>query len=137
MPHYKLMFPSKYVGAHDLKGDTTVEILSIKMDTLVLERGDKEDKPIVRFKGTKKALVLNKTNAKTIAKLYGNDTDNWIGKKVILFATTCQAFGADVECIRIRPHEPSNAPQRSVKESLDYDPTMGEVAPEDEPPMKE
>lgn len=65
------------------------------------------DKPILSFKGTKKELVLNKTNARTVRCLYGNDMANWTGKKVILYPTTCNAFGdPNTPCIRVKEINP-------------------------------
>ncbi len=61
------------------------------------------DKPILRFQETDKGLILNKTNARTIGLAHGNEMDEWTGKKVTLFATTCEAFGDRVPCVRIRP----------------------------------
>ena len=51
------------------------------------------DKWVCYFDGTDKGLVLNKTNLNTIARLYGDDTDLWIGKPITLFATEVQ-FGS-------------------------------------------
>jgi hypothetical protein len=56
----------------------------------------------VRFSDHDQGFVLNKTNTTTIAKLHGNDTDDWVGKQIVLFATECQ-MGADmVDCVRVR-----------------------------------
>jgi len=101
MPHYKLLYPSKYVAACDLKGDTPMIIRSITVEAVKSQEGT-EDKVIVRFEKARKAMILNKTNATAIAKRYGNDTDNWIGKEAVLYPTTCQAFGSEHECIRVR-----------------------------------
>ena len=89
------------------------------METLEGEKGEKDTKPVVRLKGKKKLWVLNKTNAKIIAKLHGNDVDGWVGKAIALYATTCDAFGETVECVRVRKAAPkpmgpaSAAPQPS------------------------
>jgi len=101
-----LLFPSDYLRCADLQGrDCVITIKRVQMDTLKTDRGN-ERKPVVFMEGTKKKWVLNKTNAKTIAKLYGNETDAWVGKKVALFGTTCEAFGETVDCVRVRPSEP-------------------------------
>src|SRR3990172_5005194 len=121
MAHYKLMFPSKYIDAATLEGhDVVVEIESVRMETLEGEKGEKDTKPVVRLKGKKKLWVLNKTNAKIIARLYSNDVDGWIGKRITLYPTTCDAFGQhDIECVRVRKAAPkpmgpaSAAPQPS------------------------
>ena len=62
---------------------------------------------------------MKKRNAKIIAKLHGNDVDGWVGKAIALYATTCDAFGETVECVRVRKAAPkpmgpaSAAPQPS------------------------
>lgn len=61
------------------------------------------DKPIVRLAKVKKEWVLNKTNARAIRRLYGNETENWHGQPITVYRTTCAAFGdANTPCIRVR-----------------------------------
>lgn len=46
---------------------------------------------------------MNKTNASTIGAAYGDDTDGWVGKPIILFPTKTQmGVQGMVDCIRIR-----------------------------------
>jgi hypothetical protein len=59
-------------------------------------------KPIVFFQGAEKGLVLNKTNANTIAGMYSPETSNWIGKQVTLFPTQVDFQGRQVAAIRVR-----------------------------------
>jgi hypothetical protein len=56
-------------------------------------------------------LLLNKTNAKTIARLYGNNPSAWTGKLITLFPATTSVGGEDVDCIRIR----NETPKRTAK----------------------
>jgi len=101
--HYKLLYPSEYLCAADLQGKAvTVEIESVKVEELQSADGHEDQKPVIRFTGKAKRLVMNKTNAKSIAAIHGNDTDGWAGKKIILHPTTCEAFGETVECIRVK-----------------------------------
>lgn len=65
-----------------------------------------KDKAIVIFEKAKKEWILNKTNARTIRSLYGDKYEGWKGKKVILFPTSCRAFGETVACIRVRCKDP-------------------------------
>ena len=62
------------------------------------------DKAFIRLKNVKKELVLNATNAKTIRRVLGqNEMDDWIGKKITIYRTTCNAFGdANKPCIRVK-----------------------------------
>jgi hypothetical protein len=66
--------------------------------------GKQLDKPIIRLAKVQKEWVLNKTNAKAIRRIHGeNEMLNWIGKQVVLYRTTCSAFGdKNRPCIRVR-----------------------------------
>ena len=111
--HVRLLFPSRYLCAADFDGkDVDLTITSIRPESLRTEAGD-EFKHVVRFKevdakaeasgSEPKRLVLNETCAMAIAAIHGNEVNDWAGKKITLYPTTCQAFGETVECIRVRP----------------------------------
>lgn len=102
--HYKLFYPSEYLAACDLQGkDARVTIEKVQVEEVVGADGKKQTKPVVTFRGKQKRMVLCKTNAKAIAaQCESNDTDQWTGRTVIIYPTTCQAFGQTVECIRVR-----------------------------------
>lgn len=91
-------FPSTYLKAADLnERDITVTINDVKQE----EVGD-DSRPVVYFRGAKKGLVLNKTNATTIAEAYGNDTDDWFGKPVTLYEAEAEYQGKRMPAIRVR-----------------------------------
>lgn len=99
----KLMFPSDYVSAVEFKGrDVTLTIKSVTVENLKLRGGTSERKPVVHFAETKKRLVLNKTNADSIAQEHGTDADKWLGKKITLYPTKTQCGRDMVDCIRVR-----------------------------------
>jgi hypothetical protein len=119
----RMMFESRYIGAWDLRGrDVTVTIERIVGGVVEGENGRKDKAPIVSFRGKKKPMVLNKTNMKTIASLYGTfDAEKLLGKRVTLYGTTCKAKGGGmVDCVRIRnviPVDPDSA--ESLDEPVD------------------
>lgn len=95
-------FPSKFISAPDLKGHTpTVIISQVVMDDI----GDTQQKPVMYFQGAKKGMVLNKTNANAIAAMYGDDTDGWIGKPIMLITAWVEFKGDTVQAIRVRRPE--------------------------------
>ena len=99
----ELMFPNDYLAAEEFGGkDVTLTIKSIKRDALRTTSGSTEDKYVIEFEKTKKKLVLNKTNAVQIAKVHGTKAEDWIGKQITLYPTTCMAFGSETDCIRVR-----------------------------------
>lgn len=107
MPDFRSMYDRDYIFAFDLAGkDVTVRIARVEAATLTGSGGRKAKKPVIHFEGKDKGLALCKTNSKTIAAIYGNDTDAWVGKLITMFPTTT-TFGSDtVDCIRIRPQAP-------------------------------
>jgi hypothetical protein len=100
---YRLAFPSEYLAAFDLQGDDfLVEISKVEMEDLRTIQGGTKKKLVLSFKGAKKRMVCNKTNATAIAKLYGPETKEWVGKTITLFPTQVEAFGEIVEAIRCK-----------------------------------
>lgn len=105
MTDYRTLFDEKWIKAWDLGGrQITVVIERVKAGVLEDPKRKKTDrKPIVFFRGAKKPLALNKTNAKTIASLYGNDTEKWVGKPITIYPTRTTFGSEEVDCIRVKP----------------------------------
>jgi len=104
---YRTMFDRDYIGHFDLMGkDVTVTISKVLAGNLTAVGGRKSRKPIVYFDGKEKGMIFNKTNSKTVAAMYGNFVEKWVGKKITLYVSTTRSpeGGNDVECIRIRPN---------------------------------
>ena len=101
--HVDLMFPSRYLKAADLQEKPlTLTIEQVFRDQVRMTNGAVTEKYILRFKETEKELILNKTNAKGIAKLLREPKAvNWAGSVIVLKPTTCEAFGEIVACIRV------------------------------------
>lgn len=120
MLDYRTMFDSDYLFAFHLQGrEVTLKIARVESGLVKGEKGKKDRKPVVYFAGKEKGLALNKTNGKTIAGLYGNDTAQWIGKLVTLYPTTTEFGRETVDCIRIRPGVPrgKESPSDAIDES--------------------
>jgi hypothetical protein len=93
------IFPSKYIKAADLKGrEVTVIIANVEIEKI----GD-DRKMVIYFQGKEKGLVTNKTNANRIAMLYGEDTDQWIGREILLGTDFVDYQGKSVEAVRVKP----------------------------------
>jgi hypothetical protein len=116
------LFPSKYLSAHDLlddEGQSVDTVMTIKSwAPYTTQEGD--PKVILTFDEGGKPLMGNKTNCKTIAKLYGDNPKDWLGKKITLFVTEVDMKGEQVDAIRIRskpprPAKPAAAPTGKTK----------------------
>ncbi len=108
-------FPSKYLKAADLnEREIKLIMLTVELESI----GDDDKKPVVYFTKAKKGLVLNKTNSKAIAAAYGDDTDEWAGKEIILFPMMVQFRDEMVESIRVKlPKGPVPQPAQTRPQS--------------------
>lgn len=131
MAHWRSMTDRETLGAWDLVGpdgktakDWTLEIEAVKPQLVKSREKPKgEKRPFVYFKGARKPLVCNATNAETISSIAGSeDTDRWVGQRVTLYQTRVRGkAGGQVMGIRIRPMKATGAPEQ-----------MGEGQPVDE-----
>ena len=97
-------FPSKYLKAEDLQGRD----IRVKMKTVNVEELGQDRKPVVYFEGKEKGVVLNKTNYLAIRDKYGPETNNWLGKEIILFPMPVTFQGQTRDAIRIRVPAPES-----------------------------
>ena len=103
----EVLFPSKYLNAGDFaEKDYMLTVRAVTADEVVMKGGKKDMKGVVRFEGADKMLILNKGHWDGIDSENGGDdeTDNWIGKEVILTSVLYfdKAKKEWLPCIRIR-----------------------------------
>ena len=70
---------------------------------------DQKTQITLAFEGKEKELGLNATNARTIAALLGDETNEWKGKQIKLYPTKTDFAGEMVDCIRIVQDVPPEA----------------------------
>lgn len=110
-------YPSKFLTAEDLDGsDVNVTIDDVQLEEIG-QGADKQKKLVLSFRGKKKGLVVNKTNANTISKvLASDDTDDWIGQTITIGPREVEFKGEMVWSIRVSlkkpgPKKPAPAPE--------------------------
>ena len=106
---YRSFYDKDFIGAWDLQeGDLTVTIKKCTGGNLTAPGGRKSKRPVVYMEHTDKGFVLNSTNGKTIATLYGNHVEKWVDKRITLYKSMTHSPGSDgeIECIRVRPKVP-------------------------------
>ena len=94
--------------AGDMIGQSTITltIANVTMENMNSGKGGAQSKPCLRFKERDKLMVLNKTNAKTLAAILGPETDNWKGARVTIAAPVIDAFGKSARSLRITDVQP-------------------------------
>lgn len=108
--HAALLTPSKYIKAVEFKGkDVTLTIKGVKLEDLEKEDNTTERKGVVHFDETAKGWVINVTNCRSLVQMFGNETDNWVGKQVTLYPEVNDS-SPDGLAIRVRgsPHLPAD-----------------------------
>lgn len=104
-----------YLGAYSLNDaqEVTLTISNVKRERVTNNGGSSEDCIVAYFEEKTvddiivKPMVLNKTNCKTISELYHTEyVEDWIGKKITVYATTTKFARDVVPCLRIRKEVP-------------------------------
>ena len=91
------MIESKYLKQSDVGEDMTVTIEKVGKANVAPKGEEAEYKWLVRFTELPKPMVLNSTNIKRLAKACGSDdTDDWIGKKVVVYVDPDVEFAGNV-----------------------------------------
>jgi hypothetical protein len=108
-------FPSNYLKAVDLQDRNII----VKMDRVEREEIGDDEKPVLYFVGKEKGMVLNKTNANNIAVVYGDDTDDWRDKEIVLFPAMVDFQGRTVQAIRVRAPQAKDRPRQQQQRVAD------------------
>ena len=104
------VFASDHLKADDLaEGDLPLTIKKVEPKEFERDSGGKEMKLILHFREIDKTLVANKTNSNTIGSMHGDETDNWPGKRITLYATEVEFGGKTMLGIRVRLRPPQSS----------------------------
>lgn len=91
------LYPGRFLKAGEFKGKKpTLRIAAVKLNELVGDKGP-QIKGVIHFERTDKQWALNKTNGICLKEMFGRKVQEWVGKRVTLFAGTWD----DEECIRV------------------------------------
>lgn len=134
-------FPSKYLKAEvDIfEGEPVNATISAVEVEEFTDNGVKQRKFVLTFEEFDKALVCNKTNSLTLAKLLGEESDDWPGRKITLYSTEVQFKDEMVASIRIKSKLPVERPARGpattrtkpVPQPAAAPQTAGDIDPDD------
>jgi hypothetical protein len=119
------LYGSKFFGVGDLNG---ARKRVVEIEELREQDGSKRQKYVVYFIGEDKPLVLNKTNAQTLAHALSKDRQDWVGATVELYS---EMTGLGKLGVRLRPMRGGpTAPTRS-NPPVESDPPQWEPDPDD------
>jgi len=106
------MVSTKVIGSDWLKADdvTDGDTAVILDEAVVGDVGeDKQLQCTLEFKGNRRKFGFNRTNTKIMEDYVGDETQDWIGKKILLYKNPTTFKGKPVTGVRI------GVPKESVK----------------------
>lgn len=113
--HWKSLTNPNYLGGYSIPQgqDIIVTIDKVQREEIVGTNGKKEFEVVAHLKNGVLPFILNKTNMKTISKLYGSAyIEDWSGRSIQVYFDPTVKFGREVlGGLRIRPFVPQ---QQSV-----------------------
>lgn len=103
MPKISEEFNNNFIKAEELDRPITFTIDEVEIVEFNEDGGGKKKKVVVTFKGKdRKKLVLNATRREVMVELFGDDTDDWIGRKVTLNKGKTMFAGKRVDTIEVK-----------------------------------
>lgn len=108
------MIESKYLKQSDVESDTLVTVAGLKKVNVARDDEDPEYRWTVKFEEFAKPMVLNKTNLKRMFAALGEDSDEWTGKKIVVYVDPDIEFGGNiVGGLRVRAKKQPAKPARA------------------------
>lgn len=107
--HWKSQFNYNYLGVQNLSigSDIILTTKCVSKEDVPNMAGKKEKCNVLYFQEDVKPMVLNKTNCKTMEKLFKTPFfENWMNKKIQIGSARVNAFGEMIDALRIRPFFP-------------------------------
>ena len=133
------MKDSKFLKKEDAGAGILVTIRSIDRENVAKEGAEPDMKYVMFFEETDKGMVLNMTNAQACQMACGGaeDTDDWIGHKVVLYNDPNVSYAGKITG-GIRLRAPKKAVQQAIEASkkiLKPDPVQALSAMDDDIPF--
>ena len=97
---------SRYLKGLHLEGSEPTWTISHAEEQTMLG----EEKLVVYFEEEDRGLVLNRTNARRLVDAFGDDADEWVGKRVVLYTEPVDFNGKTTDAIRLKKAKSQAAP---------------------------
>jgi hypothetical protein len=96
------LIQSKFLRKEDVEDELPVTIKSLKIEDMPGSNG--EQRCVLYFKEQNKGLVLNNTTIRVLESAFGNESDDWNGKKAVLYVDPNVTYmGKVTGGLRLRP----------------------------------
>lgn len=80
------LYPGTFIKAGEMHGKpVTLTIKSVAQESIEGDDGTEKLKVVITFVEIGRKWIANKTNGLRLRAMFGNDSDDWIGKRVTIF----------------------------------------------------
>lgn len=88
---------SKFLKGSDFEEPALCTIKDVTKENVAKPNEPKKERGVMYFEEYEKGLVMNATNLKRAAAALGSeDTDDWLGKKIVVYYDENVEFGGDI-----------------------------------------
>lgn len=106
MPKVSEMIVSKFLRKEDFEEDRVMTVKGVKLEDMPGENSDQ--KWVLYFREEAKGMALNTTTIRVLENAFGDDSDMWIGKRVMVYVDPNVSFGGRViGGLRLRVPKPA------------------------------
>ena len=116
--HIDQMKTSKFLASGDVREKPLLLTMTkLHMENVAMEGAEPDKKWCLSFVEADKPMVLNATNIQLIGSIHGPETDNWAGKKIVLYHDPNISYGGKlIGGLRIRApkNQPATPPAQPV-----------------------
>jgi hypothetical protein len=120
MPKTSEMIQSKFLRKEDFDEDQICTIADCKLEAM--QGNANETRWVLYFKELQKGMVLNTTTIRVLENAFGDDSDDWMGKKVKVYVDPNVSFqGRVVGGLRLMPPRATKAAAPAEPKASDPD----------------
>lgn len=94
MPKVNEMIVSKFLRKEDFDEDRVMTIRGVKLEDMPGDSGDQ--KWVLYFREESKGMALNVTTIRVLEQAFGDDTDQWVNNRVMVYVDPNVSFGGKV-----------------------------------------
>jgi hypothetical protein len=110
-------FPSRYLQTATVKAKPVVATISHVEMELVGHGAEQKRKPVLHLED-EKPVVLNRTNFEALAGAFGDDSGEWPGHKIKVYAARTQFGGKSMDGLRVDPIVPKPASKDDLNNEI-------------------
>jgi hypothetical protein len=125
------LYGSNYLAATDLKKSITSVIEQVHQEDFARQGERRKIKAVLHVRGIKKPIVVNKTNAITLATKFGKDFDEWIDQRIVIKAEDTTFGGRPTKGLRLYPADGEEGPAPKAFRAKSKQSDLNDELPED------